>query len=854
MRPALLRLLKRPSAVSFLADLVSNPLGIEQLDVSRRCIKCQIRRDHKRAAFREDGPLSGSGVDSTAQQTRPEPEVAFKLRVHDITPTRTRHTTPSIQAQPDLAGQHGDKHWVLDPDRLEYESDVGHLNDIGSRLVDDPSRRNDFELWEELLRYRQRHYGERGTLDIWEGLTQRVDGVDLPVEGEQADLFWQSFVRVGLKREQVLNDLADYAAELWKRTRKRWPRFHEAVVGGYLDRGLPTQAVHWHRRLRDPHLSHPNDIVRVLDKALSCEPRNYAGPFLASSNEQVESSRAGLQAFKDICRATEGHRIYNAVIPALISRGRYVDAIFMHDFLVNRKDLPQSFDDIRPLLEYTQQSRPWPSKKIKEDVKRIKKGLIYLREKLAPPDSQDTDSRDQSQPESGGPATEEKGGNGLMEEKPFKDEFGARLFATKAVTLDTIISGLQMFGVPAIGPLSLREMALRANGSKDIVEKIAALRKGGITIRDSTFSRLVEKLATENRDIMLHDLLHSDQHPDVLEDADLQESLLVSYYMARDWRQYNLTLTILSEISEDGPDLLNVHFRKHIAAEEWTAALATVDEIHRNGKLLSNRSIDFMIEHVLTPRVPGKAPHPKRRHRPVNEEAFLTRTLQQVAEFGGKVNPELWLEVLKRLGMANFCRWDEIRSLCLWLARHYAASENSPIARNSSGSASNTGKSTESSHLAEHRSILRRVFNPQMQMALVAWGFKLRPASKKQKRYEIPGAEGEDLVPWVRGLVLLRELQQRGVCISPGLVRRACRQRLAVLFGRPRHSSRRWNRLLRRENPYEASRVIGDLIKVWGPSLFGGQEKSDLEGLLNPPSPTLSLRRNRANRLRAAQS
>ncbi|KAL1967343.1 hypothetical protein VTN77DRAFT_3389 [Rasamsonia byssochlamydoides] len=850
MRPALLRLLKRPSAVYFLGDLVSSPLGIEQLDVSRRCIQCQIRREHRRAAFREDIALSDSGVDSTVQQTRPDHEVASKLHVYDITPTGKQNSISFISNQPYLSQQeqNHEEHWVLDPDRLEYESDVGHLNDIGTRLVDDPSRRNDFALWEELLRYRQRHYGEKGTLDIWEGLTQRVDGVDLPVEGEQADFFWQSFVEVGLTREQVLDDLTDYAWELWRRTGRRWPRFHEAVVGGYLDRGLPMQAVRWHRRLQKPHLSHPNDIVRVFDQALSCEPRHCAGSFLACGNERVDSSRPGLQAFKDMCRATEGHRIYNVVIPALINRGRHVDALLMHEFLVKRQDLPPSFEDMRPLLEYAQHAQLPSSKKFKEDIKRIRKNLIDLRRKLAPPDSQDTDSRDQPQPESGETATEEeKGESGWMQEKPFKDEFGARLFATKALTLDMIISGLQMFGVPAIGPLSLREMALRANGSKDILEKIATLRKGGIAIRDSAFSRLVERLAAENRDIMLQDLLHSDQHPDVLEDADLQESLLVSYYMARDWRQYNLTLTILGDISEDGPDLLNVHFRKHIAAEEWRAALATVDEIHRNGKMLSNRSIDFMIEHVLTPRVPGKAPHPKRRHQPVNEEAFLIRVLQQVAEFGGKVKPELWLEALKRLGMATFCRWDEIRNLCLWLAKHYAGSENPLIAR------SNPGKAMEGADLAEHRSMLRRVFNPQMQMALVAWGFKLRPATKKQKRYEIPGAEGQDLVPWVRGLVLLRELQQRGVSISPALVRRACRQRLAVLFGRPRYSNRRWNRLLRRENPYDASRVVGDLIKVWGPSLFGGQEKDDLQGLVNPPSPSRSLRRSRANQLWAAQ-
>src|SRR5699024_2293321 len=129
-----------------------------------------------------------------------------------------------------------------------------------------------------------------------------------------------------------------------------------------------------------------------------------------------------------------------------------------------------------------------------------------------------------------------------LEKKPLKDEFGARLFATAAFGFDTVLAGLAMFRIPVIGPLSLREMAIRSHGSRDIQEKLQRLQKAGISIGDSVYARLLRKLAVENRDILLADLLESDQHPDMLEDAGIQESLLVSNYMARDGRQYNLTL------------------------------------------------------------------------------------------------------------------------------------------------------------------------------------------------------------------------------------------------------------------------------------------------------------------------
>lgn len=723
--------------------------------------------------------------------------------------------------------------WTLDRDRLEFESDVGHLKDIGSRLVDDPARRTDFKLWEELLRYRQRHYGDNGVVDIWEGLTQRGEPVDLPVDGASADLFWQSFVQVGLQREHFLTDVANYAEDLWNRTGKRWRKFYEAVVGGFFDRGLPAQAVIWHRRLQEVHLENPNDIARVLDNALSCESQQAPGLSL-QTRDATGRTHQGLQAFKDICRSTEGHRIYNVVIRRLIQKDRQLDAVRMHEFLVNRQDPPTSLRDIQPLLQFTNRGYRVFTPRLSDDLKRIRQGLLALQEEFT---RNVSESAAEEVVAETSPPSESKS-EGWVEEKSFKDEFGARLFATRAFTVDMIVGGLQMFGVQAIGPLSLREMALRAKGPRDIMEKINALRQAGIAVRDTAFTRLVEKFASENREVLLQDLLESDQHPDVLEDVRLQESFLCSYYLARDWRQYNLTLTILSNVCKNSGELHNIHFRKHITAEEWAAASKTVDDLHRMGYTLSPQSIEFMLDRVLTPRVHGRGPQQVSRSTPVDEEAFLIRNLQQVARFSTtKINPSLWLELLKRLGMAAHCRWEELRSLCLWLAtEHYAVRDDSPLLH----SVARTRNVPVSKLVAENKAMLRSIFTPQMQMAIVTWGFRMR---LRQPNNDSEDGDEGGLIPWTRGLLLLRQLLDAGVDISHAHVRRACRQRLAVLFGRPRYSTRRWNRLLRRENRYDVRRVVHDMIAAWDPMLFNGREKYDLAGLVNPASSGMSVRR-----------
>ncbi|KAN0075838.1 hypothetical protein V8E54_007108 [Elaphomyces granulatus] len=842
MRLALPRLLKRPSAVSFLKNPKSQTLSIEQLDHSVKCLRCQVRGIQLRASLCKD-PLSKIRLElpvlHNESVTRcPKFHVYDLGKQNSVFPGEAKlHASYPIEKRK--------TQWAIDPETLEYESDVGHFYDIGSRLVDTELHRHDFELWEELLRYRQRHYGEKGTLDIWEGLTQRALGVDLPVAGARADLFWESFIEAGLKREWLLNEVTNYAWQLWKRTGKRWHRFHETVVCGFLDRGLPSEAVRWHSKLQKPHLSHPNDIARVLGAALSCVAQPTMNLFLSERN--LFSSRPGLQAFKAICCATKGHKIYRIAISTLMERGRPLDALFMHEFLVNRQDTPSDFEDVRPLWEYVESCMPRDNGKDKNDVMESRRQLqMFCKTAFKRQIDLETNPTDSQPPNMPTGETKEAAEGGWIREKQFKDEFGARLFATKPLTFDMILSGLQMFGVPAIGPLSLKEMALRSNGPKDILSKIERLRKAGIMIGDSVFSRLVRRLASENRGILLQDLLHSDQHPEVMDDAGLQESLLLSYYTARDWRPYNMTLVILNEILGGHIELFDVHFRKHIAAEEWNNASGLVNNICQQGKALSSNSIDFMIKQLLAPRVKGTAHFRRSRRRNVDEIGFVIQILQQVANLDGTISPDFWVEVLKRLGMTN--RWDELRKLCHWLSYQYSAANKYPISTLDSekrGQAINM--------LAHKQSVLPRVFSRQMQMAIVAWGFKLRPQTCMTTEYRPFAVEGESLVPWVRGLVLLRELQERGIWIWNSLVRRACRQRLRVLFGRPRYSVRRWNKLLRRENTYSAQKVIGDLIKVWGPSLFDGQEERDLEGLVNLPSTKMSSRRTRRNVMWLAQ-
>ncbi|KKK19214.1 hypothetical protein P175DRAFT_0497323 [Aspergillus ochraceoroseus IBT 24754] len=815
MRPALLRLLRRPSALSVIDSLISSPLGIEQLENGLRhiCCRCETLnpRFQNRASRIKPGKPAHNELPSRATRH------ASGFRVHEI---RTLPTNSGINSESGRSISNGDspvswKQLGLDPERLELESDVGHTRDIGTRLVDDPSHQTDFSLWLELLRYRQRRYGDNGTLDIWEGLMTRVGGLHLPVEGETSDVLWQSFVDLGFKRQGILNELADYSLVLWNKTGKRWPRLYQSIVGEFIQRGMTHQAVNWHKRLQHPHLSRPNDIFQCFKPiaSFSTNPVRHPAGF-ARPQEWTLASR--LSALRTICKYTKGHRVYGLVLSALLEEGSLKEALQMHHFLVQRGDHPRSYDDLRSLLQYT---KGHGSISTYNQLRQYAKRRFFKQHKQTEAVDLDTPTDESSKSNPGE----------WMEEKQFKDDFGARIFATKALNFEMILSGLKMFGVPAIGPQSLREMATRARGSQDILKKLGQLEEGGISIGNSVFSRLLRRLAIENREIVLSDLIGSDQHPDMLEDAETQESLLVGYYTVRDWRQYNLTLAVLRELLGEGPKLFDVHIRKHIAAGEWAMTSKVVDEMLAQSAIPSSETITFMVKQALSLRKPGVGPVQQPNVCPTQEVTFVFRVLQRIVQAGAEVSPRLWIELIKRFGMTD--NWDELRSCCLWLARHYSPHHTLATPKSSESAQSITPILPR----AHNHQILRRIFTRQLQDAIIAWGFTIQPPSRV-RTYLATGVKGDKLVPFVRGIVLLRELKQIGVHLQLRRIPRTCRQRFTILYGRPIFSNRPKNRALRRENPYVAEQVIADINRAWGEPLFSDQERNRLDRAMYTPS------------------
>ncbi|KAJ5653157.1 hypothetical protein N7490_000160 [Penicillium lividum] len=824
MRPALTRLLKRPSALSIIDSLAACSIGIEQLESRYTRLRCQSRcqsRCANQSLLDNDTEPRTSNEEKTKTSGPNKSKKSPSFSVHDIIPNYPETSLCAIDAAPGEASK-VIKSLRMNTERLEFESDIGHTKDLGTRLVDLPEYKNNFELWEELLRFRQRHYGDQGTQVIWQGLTNRVDGVELPFTGHCADFIWQSLVDLGLTREILLKDILDYAIKLGGSDGNCWPRLYEQVVGGLLDRGMIKQAIEWHRKLQDSKLAKPSDLIRIIPYAIPPPPPLPVNNLLWFSSPRPrvsESPFMRLKTMRALCRGID-HRVYSPVILRFMEQGYGDDALAMHTWLTARHDHPESLEELQPLLEYT---RKYGLRQEYDNIRQYADIRFPGSSEQGPSQKPSRDGADK-----GGQKSGDSG------KRQYKDDIAARLFATPALNLDIVIGGLRMLRISEIGPRTLREMAVRAHDSQEILRSLRVLRQSGITVADSVFARLVSKLATQNRDFLLSDLLLSDQHPDVLEDAKLQESLLVSYYVARDWRQYNVSLAILEEHYPDSSALLDIHFRKHMAAGELSAAFKTVDELTMLGRTLSEDSVDFMAEKLL--------PNRRAHHKPEQIETgnleklmFVLRVLQRVVPTGCYVSPAFWQELLKRLGMGNF--WHELRECSLWLVRQYAhrTEDNDRHQR--------IFLSHQKPAIRSDSRVHGLIFDKEMQQAIVAWGFKFRVTRDKASEYYCTHqATGSKLIPWTRGLILLRELEEAGLILRPEAIRRAAQIRLIILFGDYPRSASPFNRMIRRINPYSHDKVFEDINIAWGESLFQGKENSHRQRVLNTWRSPLSLR------------
>ena len=711
-------------------------------------------------------------------------DLALVIRDQGYTGLCTHSTSRSktIDGSPEIKeGVNGTGAWrsrLKTFKQYQYESDLGDTSNQGARLVDDPSYGADFDLWQELIRFRRRRKDTKGGDVIWEEIQKR--NLQLSTEGRPADRAWDGFVRLG-----DWENLVAYAQWIREGTGKTWQGLYFRILSHCLTT-KPNHAHRWHKRLFAEFPPSFRQLRYLFNLAVS--------------------SKGALTAFKaiymDLPNCITYRNMYRTIIPRLCGAEKYGMAVEWHHLMMSMNDIPSTSISVNPLLHYLAiHGRHRQFMDIINGM--VRAGVSF--------EDSDDHLRAHKAWISSEIVNRELGESRGIAPKVLSDGFCARLFATTTFSIDTIINGLRAIGTNTIGPLSLRELALRERSSTILCHRrIVQLKDAGITLGDSTFSTLVVSLASNNEGELLQEVVNCDMHPDAFEDKDLQLSLLDSYHRNGDRLRVDRSLAIITV--KMSPEIhWNVLLRSSLKRQDTARFYQILDTMQENQMLVSAKSSTYIGIHMLSTR--------QRSRRPVRTDDVrkVVGIFQRILRARGAVSPWEWKEILRRLGMMG--RLVEFEKVSIWLMDWYSnpkaqASELNRFnqkrhhARVSQLSRFNQKKHRArglvSAQHAQHP--LRAIFSAPLQHAIVAWGFQ-------------HASHVETGLTWRWGLELLRKLKRRNVLVQRDTIRRACRLRLIALFGHGR-SNRKINRLAQSLNEHSIEYYGREIEAICGRDIF----------------------------------
>ncbi|RDW59776.1 hypothetical protein BP6252_12863 [Coleophoma cylindrospora] len=809
MRPALQKLLSRPSSL----DLLTCLTGIDYVPLRpiRRLQKphrsCRLysayalpARDMKIGhdedvdiAQRQDIEQEVLPRDIVARRVESEAWSMFPgSRPANIQRHRTRRELRFLD-------ESGNVRWTHE--ELVHQSNLDDHTPTRPRLVDDPKNMYDMQLWMDLLEFRERMFGIEGIKTIYKAMMERQ--ITIPVSGPLSNTFWNMFLELGFVQLEYLESLMHHADDLLKTSGKRWTLLYAKVLQHFLLNGQGHKALSWHRRLIDCHPPGPKGFAEMC--------------------RQVVLWNGDLTALKQVYKENNHCNTYSKIVPLLCHQDRFQLALEWHFFLLRNDDVPTTSKASDQLLHYVNSYQP-------AAAILVKRSLSKIADSTAEPLPNLNLSRETMNLIHGKAFH--------VPVKKYNDKLGARWFATTWVSLDTAINGVHALGIEAIGPLSLQAIALRELDTKKISQRIAQLRNLGISVGKSVFSRAVTAFAKNDQREYLEGLLHSDQHPDVLEDWKTQEELLASYFRSKDWTQYNRTLAIRVIASNNLPsEKPNLELRCLAAVGNFYNVLEVLQRMRENRTRLQARSIALLVRSTLRPRRRGH--QPITLSRSIDDSAITIEIFKEIIFLGGSIQISHWREVIRRQGMSG--ELERLYRLSAFLATWYGSAQaRGTILQSHAGVVGTMARPNSSSGglplISSSHSLhpLRQIFSPSLQRSIVEWGFKRALQASPAKYGHMPRhismntdtksdarqiASSLQHVDVTSGITLLQKLKQYGVSIDVPAVRSAVFNRLVTYYGHGL-SQRLHNRVAKAQNPLCFEEMVRQVDRAMGGKAF----------------------------------
>lgn len=691
----------------------------------------------------------------------------------------------------------------------------------------------------EIVRHRRRHSRLYDAEMVFRKIIQNK--LDMPTEGEIARELWDHFVQVSNRDSKSLLVVAEYAVRLRQRTGRAYSSFYNHLMNQRQVWRSPSLALSLHQILKTDFPPMPADYANLLRLSLNI-------------------GRKSLAILENIYNDHPVPHMYSIVVPKLCTQGLLKEATKWHYLLLENCDLPKSFHDCKPLLDY--HARVKNDKAVEDLVLSLAQRQVWYEKDM----DQFVQSASVVSREIMNRALGEAHG---IAPKTLSDGFCARLLATRLFSVDLVISGLQAIGVTTLGSSSVRELVIRDDYScSGVMYHFNKLQEAGISMHSSKYNMLVRKAAIGGQSELLKSIVDTDLHPDTFEDINLQERLLAMYCEKNDHAQMERTMAIIeSTIPERSLKMqrANLLLRCHISLRNRAEVISILQSMQRNHYPLTPRSSRHLRRAYLTPRRTGARPI---EHGQENQNLILIiNVMKMTLQSGASIPLEAWREVLRRLGMMGHLA--QYQNLALWLVDYYTGLPGSSPPRSfelpevqhdglflsSTGLLSPPTPSWEPSYhvsplvsmsnaLIQHDN-LHQLFGKQAQQGMIAWGFqaevKRRPHLPQPQNLRLPNPRTH----WQWGLRLLKQLQDRGVLVNTVTVAKACKLRLAQLFNHNIISNKTANRRAKELNDersvlmakYRYSAYVRGMEEIWGRDLFRSRSRTATAGQCTPHGP-----------------
>jgi hypothetical protein len=701
-------------------------------------------------------------------------------------------------------------------DLLYSEARVRDVSTARGLLIDQPVNHANLEAWCKILEYRERTDGFAGVLDVWAGMRKR--GIDLPVDGPHADVLWNTLLRAAIIREhdrprrQLLREIFAHAKDLKAAGAGHYRSFHKVLMGRFL-RTVPVGAgkasrskapspmFQWHRAACEAGFGEAGSLpFLVLDVLKSNNPRTAFARWQKLYHHDKLYFRSDKSEMYDLCMPLVLlHAVHN---PALV--------ISWHNFLLENNEVPSpelaTNRSVKYLLGATSSDYVDASAPDRLDPKGLTAILMEDRGDMRPPTS---------------PLLSRASMSGLVGDvhgikpKVISDKFCARMFATQAFSLETSIRGLALLGTEVLGPIALRELAVRAGTPEKLKERLADVKDAGIAISPSRYAHVLKTVVANSQTDLFQTLLTSDQHPESYDDQHTQQTLLTNFLQAENLPLVHITLISLSDRgTKESSRVWNRLLQHYTKSQNHQEVVRIFDHICAEQLFITARSLNFMMKYLLPARAPSKSPMLSQTPTVAgfDRDNFVVNAHMYAASHGQVNTPDRWIELLKRYGMTG--KIDGVERLIHWLVRRYPSVEVQDEYVRSDG---------RIQRLHNDISTQAKIFRPVMLRAIIVWGFRfVGIRDGLQPSIEEPSASMLEAVPddsWTRGIALVLQLKKIGLDVQTKDVRRAVTGILWTLFG-PGVSKRRINLSLIQSSQLTIMDYVKDANNAWDEPLF----------------------------------